>query len=172
MALLIRTELLTRVRRLLTRIPTMAVHPARSHHGLPVHHSSIPAAIGNLSSAHAGSQRRCLPRLNLAGYYLYVTDAIFCVFSILMGGLDTGGLYTPYSTTTSTSVLPWFWERSFGFSSIFAGIRFLVTIHKLRPRGMTGTGYPCSMVHLWNHTDRVLATPVLGITLLLLVVGA
>ncbi len=57
-----------------------------------------------------------------------------------------------------------------GFSSIFTGLNFIVTIHKMRPEGMTWLRMP---LFLWGiyatAIIQVLATPVLGITLLLLV---
>ncbi len=57
-----------------------------------------------------------------------------------------------------------------GFCSIFTGLNFIVTIHKLRPEGMTWFKMP---LFLWGiyatAIIQVLATPVLGITLLLLI---
>ncbi len=58
-----------------------------------------------------------------------------------------------------------------GFSSIFTGINFIVSIHTLRPPGMTWFKMP---LFLWSiyatALIQVLATPVLGITLVLLFV--
>jgi cytochrome c oxidase subunit 1 len=58
-----------------------------------------------------------------------------------------------------------------GFSSIFTGLNFLVTLHKLR---MPGQGWFDMPLFLWaiygTALIQVLATPVIGITLLLLVV--
>jgi cytochrome c oxidase subunit 1 len=56
-----------------------------------------------------------------------------------------------------------------GFSSILTGINFIVTIHKLRPPGMTWFRIPLFLWGLYaTAIIQVVATPVLGITLLLL----
>ncbi len=58
-----------------------------------------------------------------------------------------------------------------GFCSIFTGLNFIVTIHKLRPPGMTWFRMPLFLWALYaTAIIQVLATPVLGITLLLLIV--
>ena len=58
-----------------------------------------------------------------------------------------------------------------GFSSIFTGLNFIVTIHTLRPPGMTWFRMPLFLWGLYaTALIQVLATPVLGITLLLLAV--
>ena len=57
-----------------------------------------------------------------------------------------------------------------GFSSIFTGLNFIVTIHKMRPPGMTWFRMPLFLWALYaTAIIQVLATPVLGITLLLLI---
>src|SRR4029077_14097827 len=56
-----------------------------------------------------------------------------------------------------------------GFSSIFTGLNFLVTIHTMRPRGMTWFRMPLFLWALYaTSIIQILATPVLAITLLLL----
>jgi cytochrome c oxidase subunit 1 len=58
-----------------------------------------------------------------------------------------------------------------GFSSIFTGLNFIVTVHKLRPPGMTWFRMPLFLWAIYaTAIIQVLATPVLGITLLLLIV--
>ena len=57
-----------------------------------------------------------------------------------------------------------------GFSSILTGLNFIVTIHKLRPRGMTWFRMPLFCWALYaTAMIQILATPVLAITLLLLI---
>jgi len=57
-----------------------------------------------------------------------------------------------------------------GFSSIFTGLNFIVTIHKLRAPGMTWFKMPLFVWGLYaTAIIQVLATPVLGITLVLLI---
>ncbi|MBW2472319.1 MAG: cbb3-type cytochrome c oxidase subunit I, partial [Deltaproteobacteria bacterium] len=53
---------------------------------------------------------------------------------------------------------------------IFTGLNFIVTIHKMRPEGMTWFRMPLFLWGIYSTAIiQVLATPVLGITLLLLV---
>lgn len=134
---------------------------------------SIPAALGNfLVPVMLGAKDVAFPRLNLSSFYLWVTGAIFFVAALLGSGLDTGWtFYTPYSTTTDTSViLATLGAFVLGFSSIFTGLNFIVTINTMRPPGMTWFKMP---LFLWatysTSIIQVLATPVLGITLLLLI---
>jgi cytochrome c oxidase subunit 1 len=136
---------------------------------------SIPAALGNfVLPIMLGAKDVAFPRLNLFSYWLWCFGAIFALASLAMGGFDTGWtFYTPYSTTTSTAgVIPILTAVFIlGFSSIFTGMNFIVTIHKLRPPGMTWFRMP---LFLWatysTAVIQVLATPVLAITLLLLIV--
>ncbi|MFQ5641745.1 MAG: cytochrome c oxidase subunit I [bacterium] len=134
---------------------------------------SIPAALGNLIlPLMLGAKDVAFPRLNLASWYLYVAGALFFVFSIIAGAADTGWtFYTPYSIETSTSVImTGLGAFILGFSSIFTGLNFIVTIHKLRAPGLTWFKLPLFTWGLYaTGIIQVLATPVIGITLLLLV---
>ena len=56
-----------------------------------------------------------------------------------------------------------------GFSSIFTGINFVATVHKLRAPGMGWFDMPLFVWGIYSTAIiQVLATPVLGITLVLL----
>jgi len=134
----------------------------------------IPAALGNfVLPIMLGAKDVAFPRLNLASYYLWVLGALFFVAVLIFGGLDTGWtFYAPYSTTTDTRVITAV-SGAFilGFSSIFTGINFIVTIHTLRPPGMTWFRLPLFLWALYaTAIIQVLATPVLGITLMLVAV--
>ena len=61
------------------------------------------------------------------------------MLALLLGGFDTGWTYTPYSTKIELGgVIPViFGVFILGFSSIFTGLNFIVTVHKMRPKGMT-----------------------------------
>jgi cytochrome c oxidase subunit 1 len=136
---------------------------------------SIPAALGNfVLPIMLGAKDVAFPRLNLCSYYLWIIGAICAVVSLTVGGFDTGWtFYTPYSTTTSTGgVIPVVTGVFIlGFSSIFTGMNFVVTIHKLRPPGMTWFRMPLLLWALYaTALIQVLATPVLAITLLMLIV--
>jgi cytochrome c oxidase subunit I len=136
---------------------------------------SIPAALGNfVLPIMLGAKDVAFPRLNLCSYYLWIIGAICAVVSLTVGGFDTGWtFYTPYSTTTSAGgVIPVVTGVFIlGFSSIFTGMNFVVTIHKLRPPGMTWFRMPLLLWALYaTALIQVLATPVLAITLLMLIV--
>lgn len=134
---------------------------------------SIPAAIGNfILPMMLGAKDVAFPRLNLASFYIYFFGALFAASALFFNDIDTGWtFYTPYSIRTSTNViLVVAGAFVMGFSSILTGLNFIVTIHKLRAPGLTWTRLP---LFLWatyaTSIIQVLATPVLAITLLLLI---
>jgi cytochrome c oxidase subunit 1 len=134
----------------------------------------IPAALGNIiMPISLGAPDVAFPRLNLFSFYLWSAGALILVIAIPFGGLDTGWtLYTPYSLESKTPVLM---ATSgvflLGFSSIFTGLNFLTTIHKFRPQGMGWFQMPLNVWAIYGTAImQVLATPVLGITVLLLTV--
>jgi cytochrome c oxidase subunit 1 len=133
---------------------------------------SIPAALGNfLLPIMLGTKDVAFPRLNLGSFYLWVGGALFFLFSLFATGLDTGWtFYTPYSIESRGPVVAaTMGVFILGFSSIFTGLNFIVTINTMRPPGMTWFRMP---LFLWatyaTAIIQVLATPVLGITVLLL----
>jgi len=136
---------------------------------------SIPAALGNfVLPIMLGAKDVAFPRMNLFSFYLWVLGAICAVYSLLAGGFDTGWtFYTPYSSQFGAggTIPVLVGVFILGFSSIFTGVNFIVTIHKLRPPGMTWFRMP---LFLWavyaTAVIQVLATPVLGITVAMLVI--
>ena len=137
---------------------------------------AIPAALGNFFlPIMLGAKDVAFPRLNLMSWYIYLFGCTFGVLSILLGGVDTGWtFYTPYSTTTDADhwrvVLMVMAAFILGFSSILTGLNFVVTVHKLRAPGMGWFDMPLMIWALYaTSIIQVLATPVIGITLLLLV---
>ena len=133
---------------------------------------SIPAALGNIFlPMMLGAKDVAFPRLNLTSFHLWIAGACFFLTALLTTGLDTGWtFYTPYSTTTQTAVVvSTMGAFILGFSSIFTGINFIVTVNTMRPKGMTWFKMP---LFLWGiyatAIIQVLATPVLAITLVLL----
>jgi cytochrome c oxidase subunit 1 len=135
---------------------------------------SLPASFGNfVLPLMLGARDVAFPRLNLTSLYLYVGGLIFFLLVLVLGGIDTGWtFYTPYSTSTAAPViLAIVGVFIMGFSSIFTGINFLVTIHTMRPEGMGWFRMPLFLWALYGTAIiQVLATPVLAITLLLLAV--
>ena len=134
----------------------------------------IPAALGNIiMPLQLGAKDVAFPRMNLASYHLWIVGALFMLTSLAINAVDTGWtFYTPYSTTTSTAVVPAaFGAFILGFSSIFTGLNFIVTMHKMRPPGMTWFRLPLFCWALYSTAlIQVLATPVIGITLLMMIV--
>jgi cytochrome c oxidase subunit 1 len=134
---------------------------------------SVPAALGNMVlPMMLGAKDVAFPRMNLASFYLWVFGTGFLIVALMRGGLDTGWtFYTPYSIETDTGVVyATFGAFILGFSSIFTGINFLVTVNTMRAPGMGWFKMPLFLWALYSTAIiQVLATPVLGITLLLLI---
>ncbi|NKB67824.1 MAG: cytochrome c oxidase subunit I [Candidatus Latescibacteria bacterium] len=134
---------------------------------------SIPAVLGNfLIPLQIGTRDVAFPRLNLLSYYLYLAGGLTALTAIIAGGVETGWtFYTPYSSTYSNSYVSIMVTGIFinGFSSILTGVNFIVTIHKMRAPGMTWFRLP---LFIWAHYAvsllQVLGTPVVAITLLLM----
>ncbi len=137
----------------------------------------IPAAFGNfVLPIMLGAKDVAFPRLNLFSFYLWCGGAVFFIAAIALGGLDTGWtFYTPYSTDPASStfggVIPAvFGAFLLGFSSILTGVNFIASIHMLRPKVMGWFKMPLMLWALYSTAIiQILATPVLGITLLLLI---
>jgi cytochrome c oxidase subunit I len=135
---------------------------------------SIPGALANfIIPLMIGAKDVAFPRLNLMSLYLYWAGAIFTLFSVVSTGLDTGWtFYVPYSSRVSpTAVISvTFGVFILGFSSILTGLNFIVTVHKLRAPGITWYRLPLVLWAFYaTALIQILATPVLAITLLLLI---
>jgi cytochrome c oxidase subunit 1 len=137
---------------------------------------AIPSGFGNfVLPMMIGAEDVAFPRLNLASWYIYLAGAAFMLWGIIHGGADTGWtFYTPYSTTTFTKVVPILLGAFvIGFSSIATGINFIVTVHTMRGPGLTWNKLPLFVWSIYaTSVIQVLATPVLGITVLLTAVEA
>jgi cytochrome c oxidase subunit I len=133
---------------------------------------SVPAALGNFFlPIQIGARDVAFPRINLLSFYIYLVGVAILLTSIIMGAVDTGWtFYTPYSVQTSGSVISMtFGVFVLGFSSILTGLNFLVTVHTMRAPGVTWTRMPLFTWGMYaTSLIQVLATPVLAITLLLL----
>jgi cytochrome c oxidase subunit 1 len=134
---------------------------------------AAPAVLGNfVLPLMLGARDVAFPRLNLASFHIYMAGATLLLLAMILGSFDTGWtFYTPYSSTT---VGPVAWALTgvfvLGFSSILTGLNFIVTIHKMRPPGMTWFRLPLLLWSLYaTSAVQILATPVLAITVLLLV---
>ena len=135
---------------------------------------SVPGALGNfLLPLMLGAKDVAFPRLNLLSFWVYTLGAMFFLYTLFAGGLDTGWtFYTPYSSTTGTSVVSaTLGAFILGFSSILTGLNFIVTVHKMRAPGLTWNRLPLFVWGIYaTAVIQILATPVLAITLLLITI--
>jgi len=136
---------------------------------------ALPAIFGNFFlPILIGAKDVAFPKLNLFSWYLYVIGAIFGVLSQFIGGgsPDTGWtFYVPYSAESSTNVI-YALIAAFilGFSSILTGLNFIVTMHRMRAPGMGWFRMPLFPWSLYATAwIQVLATPIIGITLLMVI---
>ena len=133
----------------------------------------LPAVFGNFFlPILIGAKDVAFPKINLLSWYLYLGGGLLAILAILLPGgpADTGWtFYIPYSVRTGTNVMvALFAAFILGFSSILTGLNFVTTVHRMRAPGMTWFKMPLS---IWSFYAtawiQVLATPIIGITLLL-----
>ncbi|MDP2886225.1 MAG: cytochrome c oxidase subunit I [Ignavibacteria bacterium] len=136
----------------------------------------VPAVFGNFFlPLMIGAKDVFFPRLNLFSWWLFIAGGILALTSVFLpgGAADTGWtFYVPYSIRTTTNVIPALLAAFIlGFSSIFTGLNFITTIHRMRAPGMTWFKMP---LFVWasyaTSWIQVLATPIIGITLLLVII--
>ena len=134
---------------------------------------SVPAIIGNfVLPIMIGAKDLAFPKINLLSWYIYMVGAAFSFAALVSGGVDTGWtFYPPYSSgyaKTPVTLLA-IGVIFAGFSSIFTGLNFIVTVHRMRAPGLTWGRLP---LFVWSNYATsiimILGTPVLAITLILL----
>jgi cytochrome c oxidase subunit 1 len=130
---------------------------------------SIPAVLGNfLLPIMIGAKDLAFPKINLLSLYVYWLGGAFTVWALLNGGVDTGWtFYTPFSSMFSNTQVMAAALGVFivGFSSIFTGLNFIVTVHKMRAPGMTWMKLPLFIWAMYaTSLIQVLGTPVLAVT--------
>ena len=133
---------------------------------------SVPAVLGNfILPIMVGAKDLAFPKINLLSWYIFIVGAGFGLAALVGGGVDTGWtFYTPLSTgyvRTPVVVLA-VGILIAGFASIFTGLNFIVTTHRMRAPGMTWGRLP---LMVWaNYAASlimILGTPVIAITLIL-----
>src|SRR5579864_537420 len=101
----------------------------------------VPAVLGNFCvPLMIGAKDLAFPRINLLSWYLYMAGAACTLYAMLTEGVDTGWtFYTPYSSQSThyDVVLTMIGLVLAGFSSLFTGLNFIVTVHWLRAPGLT-----------------------------------
>jgi cytochrome c oxidase subunit 1 len=135
----------------------------------------IPAVLGNfLLPLQLGAQDVAFPRLNLLSWWIYMIGAVFAILSLVIGlsPPDTGWtFYVPYSMRSGANV-SYALLAAFilGWSSILTGMNFITTIHRLRAPGLTFFKLPLFTWAIYATSwIQLLATPVVGITLIMVV---
>jgi cytochrome c oxidase subunit 1 len=136
----------------------------------------IPAVFGNFFlPIMLGAEDVAFPRLNLFSWYLYMLGGALVIMAILLpgGAPDTGWtFYIPYSVRTGTNMIITLTAVFIlGFSSILTGLNFITTIHRLRSPKMGWFKMPLFAWSLYaTGWIQVIVTPVIGITLLLVII--
>jgi len=133
---------------------------------------AVPAVLGNfLIPLMLGARDLAFPRINLLSWYCFVVAGLLLLYTVIAGGVDTGWTFTaPLSTRfVNTNVISAGLAAFVaGFSSIFTGLNFIVTIHRMRAPGLTWFRLP---LFVWAHYAAsiimVLATPVVAISIVL-----
>lgn len=135
---------------------------------------AIPAVFGNFFvPIMIGARDLAFPRLNLFSWYLYNLGGAFVMWGMMAGGVDGGWtFYPPYSSMYSNTQVNTVLIGIFigGFSSITTGVNLVATVHKMRCPGMTWFRLPLFVWAIYATSVIILlGTPVIAITLLLLV---
>ncbi len=134
----------------------------------------LSAVFGNFFlPIQIGARDVAFPLINLMSWWLFFIGAGIAIASLFTGGgpVDTGWtFYAPYSMRTTANVsLAVFGVFLLGFSSILTGLNFVTTVHRLRAPGMSWFRLPLFVWAVYTTAwIQVLATPIVGITLLLI----
>jgi cytochrome c oxidase subunit 1 len=136
---------------------------------------SIPTTFGNFFiPLMIGARDLAFPRVNLLSWYVFNLSGLVVLYSLIMGGADTGWtFYTPLSTVYANGYVFAAAMAVFinGFSSIMTALNFIVTIHRLRAPGMTWMRLPLFVWGIYAVSVVMLtATPVLAMDTFLLAV--
>ncbi len=134
---------------------------------------SVPATLGNfLIPLMVGAKDLAFPKINLLSWYIYIAGGAFALAALFGGGIDTGWtFYPPLSSgfVHTPVIVMVVGILMAGFSSIFTGLNFIVTVHRMRAPGLTWGRLP---LFVWaNYAAAlimILGTPVVAITLALL----
>ena len=118
-----------------------------------------------------GANDMAFPRLNALAFWLLIPGSVLLLVSFAVGGAESGWTaYAPLSLQTPVGQTIWAIALQFiGFSSIFGGLNFLVTIVNMRCPGMTAWRMP---LFVWSIVAtsiiQILGTPVLSAALYML----
>lgn len=111
-----------------------------------------------------GARNVAFPRLNLVGFYLWLTGIVLVMAAILAGSPDTGwSLATPYSLETEAPVaLAAAGYLLLGLSVLATSVTLIATVHRARTRGMTWGRLPLFVWGVYASSwTMALASPAL-----------
>lgn len=145
---------------------------------------AIPAVLGNfVLPMMLGAKSVAFPRINRLAFHIYCAGALFLLYGIAGGVLHTafgktlpGGfsldagwdVSVPYGTgkAAGSMTAAGFGLLSLGISAMLTGVNFIVSIHMLRPRGMTWFRMPLFLWALYGTAIvQIVANSILAITL-------
>ncbi len=158
-ALIFRTELAETGMQFLTFIE---YNTLMSLHGMVMIVSiliGIAAFMNYLIPLLIGARDMAFPRLNAFSFWIAVPAGVILLSSMLLGGFDTGWTgYPPLSARAPLGMQMFFLGVSLaGFSSIFGGLNIIVTVLRLRAKGMDAFRIP---IFVWG----ALATSIITLT--------
>ncbi len=104
----------------------------------------VGAMTNYLVPLMVGASDMAFPRINAFSYWINVPGALLVVSSLFLGGFDTGWTgYPPLSARAPLGVQMFFWGvYIIGLSSIFGSINLIVTVVRMRAKGMTAWRMP------------------------------
>ena len=119
----------------------------------------VAALMNYLVPLMIGANDMAFPRLNAFAYWVNVPAAVLLTLVWFLGGFDTGWTgYPPLSAKAPLGMQMFFLGVYFvGFSSIFGSLNIIVTIVKMRARGMNYFRMP---IFVWT----AFATAIIGLT--------
>jgi cytochrome c oxidase subunit 1 len=119
----------------------------------------IAAFMNYLVPLLIGARDMAFPRLNSFSFWIAVPAGLILLSSLLLGGVDTGWTgYPPLSARAPLGMQMFFLGVSLaGFSSILGGLNLIVTIVRMRAKGMTPFKMP---IFVW----AALATSLITLT--------
>jgi cytochrome c oxidase subunit 1 len=158
-ALIFRTELAEVGMQYLTMIE---YNTLMSLHGIVMIVSiliGIAAFMNYLVPLLIGARDMAFPRLNAFSFWIAVPAGVILLSSMVLGGFDTGWTgYPPLSARAPLGMQMFFLGVSIaGFSSILGGLNIIVSIIRLRAKGMGAFRMP---IFVWG----ALATSIISLT--------
>ncbi|MDD2921827.1 MAG: cbb3-type cytochrome c oxidase subunit I [Anaerolineales bacterium] len=119
----------------------------------------IASAMNYVIPLMLGAQDMSFPRLNAFSFWIAVPAAILLLMSLVLGGFDTGWTgYPPLSARAPVGMQMFFLGVfTAGWSSILGALNIIVTVVRMRAKGMTAFRMP---IFVW----AAIATSIISLT--------